>query len=137
MKSMTYKHTMRVRFSEVDKMSVVYAPNYHKYFEEGRCALLREHDFPYSKLEALGIDAPLTKAGIEYKAPLVYDEVFTVNVTVGYVKNFSLKFVYEILKEDGTPACTGFTEHALLNREDKDFAEIPEGVRSILEKYCN
>ena len=46
-----FRTTIRVQYSDTDKMMVVYHANYLKYFQTARTEYFREAGFPYSDME--------------------------------------------------------------------------------------
>jgi len=61
-----YKHIikLRVRYSETDKMGVVYYGNYPQYFEVGRVEYMRDMGVVYAELEKQGILMPVVNLEI-------------------------------------------------------------------------
>ena len=116
-------------------MKVVHNSKYPVYFEEARIDLVEKENYPYEQIEQEGIILPISECLIKFKNPIVYGEYIKILVSVGYIKNFSLKFNYKILKENGEPACEGYTIHAFIDKETKDFTDLPEKLINILEAY--
>ena len=131
----TYTIKKRVYYHDTDCGGVVYYSNYLKYFEEARTDLVRAENYPYKKIEDDGIILPVSDARLQYKSPLEYDEEYLVETNTEYVKNMSTKFLYKIKKNDGTIVCEGYTVHAFINKDTKDFEYVPEELKSILQKY--
>ena len=46
-----------------------------------------------------------------------------------------MKINYQILKDDNTLVCEGYTIHAFINISTREFTDIPGKARSIFEKY--
>ena len=65
---------LRVRYSETDKMGIVYHANYLVWFEVGRSELFRELDLPYTLLEEQGLGLAVIEASCRYRKPSHYDE---------------------------------------------------------------
>ena len=124
----------RVRYAEVDQMGVVYYANYLAYLESARTGLLRESGFPYGKMEEKGFLLPVTECHVKYKGSARFDEVITVEATLGYLKNASIKFIYTVRNEAGETILTGFTIHALINSEWK-IISIPGELKASLSEY--
>jgi acyl-CoA thioester hydrolase len=77
--SLTERITVRVRFDEVDSLGIVWHGNYVKYLEDGREAWGRKFGIPYMTLyHTHGYAVPLVKLNMDFKQPLKYDDVFTV-----------------------------------------------------------
>jgi len=131
----THIYKTRVRYSEVDFMGIVHNSKYLVFFEEARVDLVRVENYPYKEIEDNGMIFPISDARLLYKIPIVYDEIISVEVNVEYVKNVSAKFKYVIKKEDGNIACEGYTVHACIDKNTKDFVDIPDRLIKILNMY--
>lgn len=132
MKIHVYK--TRVRYAETDQMGVVYYGNYLAYLESARTGLLREEGFAYCDLEKQGILLPVTECKINYKGAARYDEEVSVAVTLGYVKNASVKFNYQVYNAEEKHIAEAHTIHPFVNREWK-IITIPDEVKAALSLY--
>lgn len=132
MKKHIYK--TRVRYADVDQMGVVYYGHYLPYLESARTELLREGGYPYSRMEAEGIFLPVTECLCRYKGSARYDEEISVESSLAYVKNASIKINYTVRNEAGKVILTGHTIHPFIDREWKIMA-IPEEIREMLSEF--
>ena len=130
-----FHYKIKVRYCEVDAMKRVHNSVYQVYFEEARVDLVRKHGYPYEEIEKDGYLMPISELNIKFTEPIAYEEEVTVQVTLQYIKNYSMKFLYKIVKNDNSIACEGFTIHAVICKEKIDFIEIPDKVRDILSIY--
>lgn len=108
---------VRVRFSEVDTMRIVWHGEYVRYMEDGREAFGREFEgLGYGDIEKSGYAAPIVDLQLQYKTPLrCGDEII---VETRYIKNEAAKicFEYEIRRADnGQIAATGSTMQVFLD----------------------
>mgnify|MGYP001450523286 CR=1 FL=1 len=116
------EHTTSVRviYADTDAMGVVYHTNYIKWFEVGRCELLRSIGYPYAVLEKSGIMLPVIECGCTYRMPAHYDEVLEVTARVAEMKGATVTIDYDIKRQEtGELLVTGFTKHAITNMELK------------------
>lgn len=132
-----HEYNFFVRYSEVDPMNFVHNSKYLVYFEEARIDLVRKNNYPYKQIEDDGYILPMSETKLTYKNSIYYGEYITVSVSLAYLKTFSLKFNYKIIKPDGKLACEGYTVHACVDKKNNDFIDIPEKLRLILEKYVD
>lgn len=103
-----YRHTLRSRYSETDKMGYVYYGHYLAYFEAARTEMIRSLGISYRKLEESGYMLPVVESIIKYKAPLLYDDLVTVDVLLFEVPGVKLVTWYEIFTErQKAPHATG------------------------------
>lgn len=78
---LTHKHTIRVRFSEVDSLQIVWHGHYIKYFEEGREAFGRALGLSYLEVKEEGYATPIVNTNTSHKLPLRYGDVATIETT--------------------------------------------------------
>ena len=102
-----YKHELkvRVRYSETDKMGVVYHGNFVPYFEIGRVELMRSIGLVYKDLEAEGILMPVVHLEIDFKHPALYDEEITVETWVENIPSTKITFHHKVYNELGKLVC--------------------------------
>lgn len=77
---------------------------------------------------------PLTQNHINYKKPALFDDVLTISAWIKKIKTFSIKFEYEIHREQELIA-NGYTEHACISSKTNELLEFPEDLRKALEGY--
>lgn len=101
------KTEIRVRFSEVDSMGIVWHGHYVHYMEEGREDFGNKHGISYMDIKSHGYTAPLVNIEFSYKKPLRYGDSVIVETT--YVDSDSAKIIFHFdlyRKSDGeTVAC--------------------------------
>jgi acyl-CoA thioester hydrolase len=115
-------------------MGVVYYANYLRWFERGRCELLRQIGAPYGQIEARGIHFPVVEAHCHYAKPARYDDVILIESCLESVNRATLIFRYRILREgESQPLADGTTKHACVNDEGK-VLRIPIDLVQTLEK---
>lgn len=73
---------VRVRFSEVDPIRMVWHGNYVKYMESARCALLNKLNYDYKAMEKDGYVWPVVQLGIKYIRPLRFMQKVRVEVSL-------------------------------------------------------
>ncbi|NQT47066.1 MAG: acyl-CoA thioesterase [Candidatus Omnitrophica bacterium] len=129
----SHKIDLRVRYEETDQMGVVYYSNYLVWFEIARTELLRSVSLPYAELEKEGIYLVVAGASCQYKSPLKYDDLITIETRIGCVGKTSMAFDYIVLKK-GKVAAEGKTSHVFTNRSFKP-CRIPEKVTEAISDY--
>ena len=70
----TSETKVRVRYGETDKMGYVYYGVYPLYYEVGRTELMRKFDYPYKKIEEMGIMLPVKSLDVKYYQAAKYDD---------------------------------------------------------------
>ena len=99
------KTKLRVRYSETDKMGVVYHGNYIQYFEVGRVEYMRDIGVVYANLEKEGIGMPVVNIDINYRKPAVYDEELTIETWIEKLPTSKIIFHNRAIGESGNIVC--------------------------------
>ena len=96
-----FKHinSIRVRYSETDKMGYCYYGNYASFLEVGRVEALRSLGVSYRSLEDNGVMMPVLEFSIKYFLPTKYDYLLFVHTTITKVEETRIYFDYEIFNE--------------------------------------
>ena len=89
---------MRVRFSEVDTLRIVWHGNYIKYLEDGREAFGREYGLGYLDYINNDLITPIVKVDIDYKYPLYYGDKAIIKTTYIYSEAAKIIFNYKIYR---------------------------------------
>ena len=90
---------IRVRYGETDKMGYVYYGVYPLYYEVGRTELMREFEFPYSKIEEMGIMLPVISLDIKYLKAARYDDLLTIKTIIKELPVARITFNYEVYNQ--------------------------------------
>jgi acyl-CoA thioester hydrolase len=120
---------IRVRYSETDKMGVVYHANYLVWFEIGRTEYCRARGFNYRDLEE-DEDAFLVVAEsyCRHKSAAFFDDEVIVRTRVTELRKRTLRFGYEVIRAaDGQVIAEGETGHVVTDSTRR--------VRSLPESY--
>lgn len=124
--------TLRVRYAETDQMGVVYHANFFVWFEVGRVEIVRAAGIEYKRME---IDddcfLAVADAHCRYHHPARYDEVLRVRTRIVEVKNRTIKFAYEVLRDaDSELLATGHTVHVICGSNGRPKL-LPERYRMV------
>jgi acyl-CoA thioester hydrolase len=122
--------TLRVRFCETDLMGIVHHATYLVYFETGRVEWLRRRGITYADWTERGVQVPVAKAEVQYRAPSRFDDLLSVETTLTKLRTVSLDFNYRIRRDDVLVA-EGFTRLACTSPAGK-LLRIPEEIREAL-----
>lgn len=77
-------------------MGYVYYGRYLEYFEESRTEMIRSLGFPYTKLEENGVMLPVIHTSVDYKAPIFYDELMSIEVVLFEIPTVRLHTYYKV-----------------------------------------
>lgn len=103
------KTEIKVRFSEVDSMQVVWHGEYVRYFEDGRETFgLLYPGIGYMDFYSNGYTAPIVDLQLQYLRPLSINDTATVEIRYIETESAKLCFEYEIRKNsDGEIVARG------------------------------
>src|SRR5690606_13067494 len=111
----TNKINIRVRYSETDKMGVVYHGNYAQYLEIARVEWLRNLGISYREMEDNGVMLPVVSLHIDYKKSARYDDLLTVEVKLLKIPSVKIEFEYKLTDEQGQILATAYTALAFID----------------------
>lgn len=119
--SLTNKTQLRVRFSEVDSMQIVWHGEYIRYFEDGREAFGREFSgLGYMDIYKSGYLTPIVKIVCDYKIPLVCNDIAIVETRFINSEAAKIVFEYTIYREsDMQIVATGESMQVFLNSNNQ------------------
>lgn len=113
---LTAELDFKVRFSEVDSMSVVWHGSYPLYFEDAREAFGEKYDLGYLLIFGNGYYAPLVDLEFHYRKPIVYGMRPRIRITYRPTEAAKLIFDYEIFdSQDGSLLATGSSTQVFMD----------------------
>jgi len=122
---------LRVIYGDTDQMGVVYYANYLRFFEAARNEFIRAKGLRYRDFEErFDLLLPVIEAHASYKVPAKYDDLLTIEISLGEVKRASARFDYRILR-DGALLATGHTVHACVGLEGRPRRFPPELIAAL------
>jgi len=125
-KMLVDKTTIRVRFSEVDTMKIVWHGEYIKYFEDGRESFGKAYDLGYLDVYDRGYMIPLVSIKCDYKRPLKYGESAIVETHFIDCEAAKIKFEYFIYRESNNElVATGESVQVFLNKDYELMLTMP------------
>ncbi|HSE31954.1 MAG TPA: thioesterase family protein [Pyrinomonadaceae bacterium] len=119
---------IRVRYSETDKMGIVYYANYLVWFEIGRTDYCRARGFSYRDMEENDNSfLVVAESYCRYKAPAYYDDELIIRTHITELRKRSLRFGYEIIRpSDDTIVAEGETGHVVTDSSGR-VRSFPDG----------
>lgn len=129
------KHEVRVIFGDTDQMGVVYYANYLRYFEGARAAFWRSFGRTQADLDAWGVALPVIEAHCAYKRPAHYEDLLLIDVSIGELRQASVRFVYQVTR-DGELLADGYTRHAFIGRDGRP-RRMPPELGTVLSSYSS
>jgi len=110
MKILKAKTKIKIRFSEVDAMRVVWHGDYAKYFEDARECFGEKYGLDYDTIVSNGYYVPIVDMTIKYRKPLRYGMLPEITIVYRPSDAAKIVFDYEIHDSaDGSLIATGHT----------------------------
>lgn len=106
MKPLIVETQVKIRFSEVDSMGVVWHGTYAKYFEDAREAFGEKFGLGYLFVFENGFFTPLVSLDFKYKAVIKYGDEIIVKATFIETPAAKIIFDYEIRNAKTNEICT-------------------------------
>ena len=118
---------IKVRFSEVDIMGVLWHGHYIKYFEDGREAFGKQYDLGYMQMYAHGYMTPIVKVACDYKRPILYNHPVLLETKFIDSPAAKILFDYKLYHEEtGEVYATGTTQQIFLDKNRQLYLTLPE-----------
>jgi acyl-CoA thioester hydrolase len=131
-RSYTSVSKVKVRYAETDQMGVAYYANYIVWFEVARSQYCNDCGFSYRDMEReTGLFLIVAESYCRYKTPARYEDDLIVRASIRELTRRTVRFVYEIERDDGAMIATGETLHVLMNGEGRP-SSMPEKYREML-----
>jgi acyl-CoA thioester hydrolase len=130
---MTFAHTVRPRYSEVDMQKVVFNGHWLNYFDDASTRFFESLGFdPRDFVEGRGFDVMVVKALLEWQGPATFDDPVRIEVTTDRIgnKSFDLRFQASV---EGRPACVGVITYVSVTPGTKESTAVPDRLREKLE----
>lgn len=123
----------RVRWSDVDKMGVVYYGRYLRFMEAAEAELFRALGFPYDALsDRFGVWIARVRVEIDFRLPARLDDEIGCRALVRTVGGSSLTLDFPIDRADGTRLADGVLVLAALARDTLRPARLPAALAKAL-----
>ncbi|MEQ8304691.1 MAG: acyl-CoA thioesterase [Cyclobacteriaceae bacterium] len=96
-----------VRFNETDPLGIVWHGHYVRYFEDGREGFGKRYGLGYLDCYKHEIAIPVVSLQCDYRKPLRYGDVVSVETSFLPKNAAKIEFGYRILREDGELIASG------------------------------
>jgi acyl-CoA thioester hydrolase len=130
----TVETRLRVRYSETDRMGIVYHAHYISWFEIGRTEYCRAAGVPYRQLEDAGLLILVTAVECRYRRSARYDDEVRVATSLSELASRGLAFSYEVFDADGRRLADGATRHVFADSGGRP-TRAPADVVDVLARF--
>jgi acyl-CoA thioester hydrolase len=125
---------LRVRYSETDRMGIVYHGAYVSWFEVGRTEFCRAAGFPYRRMEDDGLWILVTRVECTYRRPARYDDRIFVGAWLTELGSRGLAFAYEVVNEKRERVADGASRHVFADTTGRP-VRAPAAIVESLERF--
>ena len=125
---------LQVRYSETDRMGIVYHANYIVWFEIGRTEYCRAAGLPYRTMEDAGLLILVTGVECKYRRSARYDDLVRVRSRLTELGSRGLAFAYEVVNTEDRLLAHGATRHVFADVSGKP-RRAPEEIVAALERF--
>lgn len=115
----------RVRFSDVDPMAILWHGRYAKLFEQANEELGRLCGMGYPEFREHRLQAPIVQLHVDYFASITLGEQVTIVGKMIWADGARSNIEYEILKQSGALAATGYTVQMFVDETGTPLMAIP------------
>jgi acyl-CoA thioester hydrolase len=125
-----FVHRLRTRFAETDAMGIIHHAAYLPYLEEARVEFLRHLGHPYDEVRAGGHNFAVLEVAVQYRRPLMFDEVVDAHLDAGAVTRATFQVAYLLTVNEDVRA-TAVTVHGCVDNSGKAL-RLPAWVGDVL-----
>jgi acyl-CoA thioester hydrolase len=129
---LTFSIPRRVRFDELDPLSIVWHGRYASWFEEARVALGDHYGVGYLDFFNRGITIPLKKFHADFHRPLTMNRDYRVEARLHWNEAARLDYEFTIRAADGELMSSGYSVHLMIDRAQGVLVSKPE----FFEEFC-
>lgn len=121
-------------YYETDQMGIIHHSNYIRWFEEARIEFMDQIDFPYRKLEDMGIISPVLGVNCQYKSMVRFGDMVAIYVQLTEFNGVKYTISYEVKNAVTNELCaTGTTNHCYLKKDGQP-TTIKKGAPELYQK---
>jgi acyl-CoA thioester hydrolase len=130
--SFRFRHSVEVRFRDIDVEGHAHHSAALIYFEEARAAYWRE---VAGRADIDDIDYILAEAQVRWHRRVLWPQTLSVGVRVVRMGRKHLEMEYEVVAADGTRLQSGRTVQIMYDYAAARTASIPDDLRAAIERY--
>ena len=136
MKELKATVPLKIRFSEVDSMNIVWHGSYMMYFEDAREAFGAKYGLEYLMMYDEGYFEPIVELNLKYKQPLIYGMTAEVYIVYRPCEAAKIIFDYEIHDTaDESLIATGRSIQAFMDMDYQLVLYSPDWYKEWQEKW--
>lgn len=130
-----FRHSLRVRWAEVDPQNIVFNGHYLTYFDIGITEYYRAIGLPYPDgMAGTGGDLFAVRSVVNYHDSARFDDILEIAVRAARLGNSSMSFEMGIFR-DGERLISGEMVYVNADPETKTSKTLPDKLRQAIEAY--
>ena len=110
--------TIRVRYSETDKLGIVHHSNFFVWFDEARVQLLEDLNLPYPSLERQGYHLPVIETQVHFLKSCTFGDELEIKTQISEVAGVRFKISYVVFCQK-LEIAKGYTKHAFIDNDGR------------------
>lgn len=126
---------IQLSYADTDMMGVIYHANYLKWFELGRCQLVRDVGYDYLDMEKKGYYAPVYNVDATYKKAVHYGDRVFVKCWVEENQGLWTVYGYQVVNGDGEVCAEGTTKHILVKKDNFKPVQFKKAFPEWFQRY--
>lgn len=131
-----FTHQARIRFHQADPAGVLFYGRVFELVNNAYEELVRDAGFVYDDHFGLkNYATPVVHVEADYVRPMAAGEMLTTRLSIARIGRSSFTLAFAIHGEDGLARAGGNVIHAFVRADTFTTIEIPEVVRSALDRY--
>ena len=132
---LTARAERRVRFEEVDALSIVWHGHYPSYLEDASMTFGEKHGLSYLDMQRHGFLAPLVQLHLDYHQPLLFPERCVIEAALHWTDAARLNMQYAIFGAEEKVAATGYSVQLLTDLERNILLVRPPYVEELCRRW--
>ena len=126
---------LRVTFSDVDAMAVVWHGRYSQYCEEAYAELTRRCGISYHDFFKAELRAPVVQFHSDYFQSLILEEEFTVTARLVWCEGARMNVEYLLTRTGGVIAATGYTVQLFTDSSGAQLLTVPPLIEILRKRW--
>jgi len=131
-----FTHAIRVRYGECDPQGIVFNANYLLYCDVAFTELWRAAVGPWQQMLERGYDAVVADAHLSFRAPARFDDELALRAHVTHLGRTAIVTEIDMVRDEQL-LVQARLRHVCVDRATWSKAEIPEWIRSGLERFAD
>jgi acyl-CoA thioester hydrolase len=129
-----FVHELRVRYGECDPQGIVFNANYLLYFDVAFTELWRAAVGPWQEMVAMGVDAVVAEASLNFRSPARFDDQLELQARVAQLGRSAITTEIDVMRGEEL-LVAGRLRHVCVSTETWRKTDLPDWVRTGLQRF--